>query len=173
MDTIPPPYVCARSPEALTSFTTSTANSLLPCSKQKRLSHIGRLPSLGKFIDNVFSSCQLPAPVCLVTLIYLQRLKTRLPKCARGDFDTPYRLFLAAVLASSKYMCESGTELTSHQISVATDGIYCARDINMMERSFLGLMSYDLWVHPHEITEFIALYGDVLEMEMVKELALA
>lgn len=152
------------------AFTTTTANSLLPCSKQKRLSHVGRLPVLAKFIDNVFTRCQLPAPVCLVTLIYLQRLKTRLPKSARGDFDTPYRLFLAAVLASSKYLCESGTELTSHQISAATEGIYGPRDINIMERSFLGLMAYDLWVHPHEITEFVAAYGEVLEMEMVRDL---
>jgi hypothetical protein len=114
--------------------------------------------------------CQLPATVCLVTLIYLQRLKSRLPRTARGDFDTPYRLFLAAVLASSKYMCESGTELTSNQVSAATGGIYCSRDINIMERSFLGLIAYDLWVHPHEITEFIAAHGDVLEMEMVIDL---
>ncbi|KAJ2956417.1 hypothetical protein NQZ79_g7728 [Umbelopsis isabellina] len=169
MDIIPS-YVCARSPEALTSFTTTTARSLLPCSKQQRLCHAGRLPSLAKFIDNVFARCQLPAPVCLVTLIYLQRLKSKLPKSARGDFDTPYRLFLAAVLASSKYMCESGTELTSHQISAATGGIYCPRDINIMERSFLGLIAYNLWVHPHEITDFIAAYGDVLEMEMVRDL---
>ncbi|KAJ2963614.1 hypothetical protein NQZ79_g1440 [Umbelopsis isabellina] len=156
--------VCSRSPEALLSFTTSTATSLLPCSRQLIKHH--RLPPLGQFIALVFARCNLPASVCLVSLIYLHRLKLRLPRYARGDYDTPYRLFLAAILTSSKFMSEGGTGLTSHMISQITDGLYTAKDVNLMERSFLGLMRYELWVDVDEVKSFLEENGNELEMEL-------
>ncbi|CAO3665004.1 unnamed protein product [Umbelopsis vinacea] len=104
--------------------------------------------------------------LCLVSLIYLHRLKLRLPRYARGDYDTPYRLFLAAILTSSKFMSEGGTGLTSQMISQITDGLYTAKDVNLMERSFLGLMRYELWVDVDEVKLFLQENGSELEMEL-------
>lgn len=102
----------------------------------------------------------------LFTLIYLLRLKSKLPDNAKGGPDTPYRLFLAAVLTSSKYLSETGTGLTSTHLSALTNSLYTPKDINRMERSFLGLIRYDLWVSTQEIQSFITLYGDLIQMDI-------
>lgn len=137
------------------------------------------LPPLNEFIQDLYSKTSttttkrssfragrlLPCAVKLFTLIYLLRLKSKLPDNAKGGPDTPYRLFLAAVLTSSKYLSETGTGLTSTHLSALTNSLYTPKDINRMERSFLGLIRYDLWVSTQEIQSFIKLYGDLIQMD--------
>ncbi|KAI9365840.1 cyclin domain-containing protein [Pilaira anomala] len=169
--------VSSRSPEALLSFTTNTATSLLPCSKKFKKSNAPihkfntkfNLPPLNEFIATVFKRSKLSPCVCLVSLIYLQRLKTSLPSHARGDIDTPYRLFLAAILTASKFLSETGTCLTSQAIVVMTDYVYTPRDVNLMERSFLGLIKYNLFVNVEAIKEYLDIHGKTLEMDLVED----
>lgn len=123
-----------------------------------------RLPALHEFIYDLYKKNNIPNAVKLFTLIYLLRLKSKLPEYAKGGPDTPYRLFLAAVLTSSKYLSENGTGLTSNHLSHLTHTIYTAKDINRMERSFLGLIRYDLWVSPLDIQSFLSSYGDIIQM---------
>lgn len=99
-------------------------------------------------------------------MIYLLRLKSKLPDHARGGYDTPYRLFLAAVLTSSKYLSETGTGLTSTHVAFLTRHLYTPKDINRMERSFLGLLRYDLWVSPDDIQLFITSYGSLIHIDI-------
>ncbi|CAO3591292.1 unnamed protein product [Absidia cylindrospora] len=166
------PTVCSRSPEALLSFTTSTATTLIPCKKKRSIQTkmtSARLPPLNEFIATVFQRSQLPPCVCLVSLIYLQRLKMSLPRHARGDVDTPYRLFLAAVLTASKFMSETGTCLTSQMITEMTDHVYTPKDVNLMERSFLGLIKYELFVNVQGIKDYLAMHGKILEMDLIED----
>ncbi|KAG0169059.1 hypothetical protein DFQ30_004017 [Apophysomyces sp. BC1015] len=162
--------ICSRSPEALLSFTTYTATSLLPCSSVSQKSIQNRiratlLPSLDEFIRTVFERSHQPASVCLVALIYLQRLKSCLPKHAKGEIDTPYRLFLAAILTASKFLCEAGTALTSENVAKMTDYVYSYRDVNLMERSFLSLIGYELFVCVEDVKEYLALHEELLDMD--------
>ncbi|KAI8990203.1 cyclin domain-containing protein [Pilobolus umbonatus] len=169
-----PTTVSSRSPEALLSFTANTAITLLPCSHSLKSAPINKpyryhLPPLNEFIATLFKRSKLAPAVCLVSLIYLQRLKSRLPSHARGDIDTPYRLFLAAILTASKFLSETGTCLTSQAIVVMTDHVYTQKDINSMERSFLGLIKYDLFVNVEAIKEYLDIHGKTLEMDLVEE----
>ncbi|OBZ89496.1 PHO85 cyclin-1 [Choanephora cucurbitarum] len=174
---MPTTTVFSRSPEALLSFTTNTAITLLPCSTDSKRSSLdmhtyrsrGQLPPLNGFIAQVFKRSKLSPCVCLVSLIYLQRLKLGLPSHARGDIDTPYRLFLAAILTASKFLSETGTCLTSQAIVAMTDYIYTPKDINLMERSFLGLIKYNLFVDVAAIKDYLAIHGKTLEMDLVEE----
>ncbi|CAO3703610.1 hypothetical protein G6F56_012219 [Rhizopus delemar] len=162
-----PSTVSSKSPEALLSFTTHTAISLLPIKLLKKSKTHRRLPPLNEFIANVFKRSKLPPCVCLVSLIYLQRLKSCLPTHACGESDTPYRLFLAAILTASKFLSETGGCLTSQAIVVMTDFIYTSKDINLMERSFLGLIKYNLFVNVDAIKDYLAIHGKTLEMDLV------
>lgn len=156
------------------AFTTLTINNLLSCSKTVNNIHNGKLlPPLNDFIHDLYYNNKkrnyrkgLPCAVKVFTLIYLLRLKSKLPENARGASDTPYRLFLAAVLTSSKYLSETGTGLTSMHLSALTHHIYTPKDINRMERSFLGLMRYDLWVSREDIQSFMKLYGDLIQVDI-------
>ncbi|KAG0167616.1 hypothetical protein DFQ28_006954 [Apophysomyces sp. BC1034] len=127
------------------------------------------LPPLNEFIATVFKRSRLPPCVCLVSLIYLQRLKTSLPRHARGDIDTPYRLFLAAILTASKFLSETGSSLTSQAIADMVNYVYTPKDVNLMERSFLGLIKYDLFVNVESIKDYLAMYGKMLEMDLVED----
>ncbi|KAI7865619.1 cyclin domain-containing protein [Spinellus fusiger] len=154
------------------AFTTNTATSLLPCTQKQRLTpilHPRHLPPLDEFIATVFERSQLPPCVCLVSLIYLQRLKTSLPRHARGDMDTPYRLFLAAILTASKFLSETGSSLTSQAMAEMVDCVYSSKDVNYMERSFLGLIKYDLFVNGEAIRDFLAMHGKSLEMDLIED----
>ncbi|KAI8636009.1 hypothetical protein BD408DRAFT_398095 [Parasitella parasitica] len=164
--------VVSNNSEALLAFTTLTAQNLLNCSASK---NCRSLPPLSDFIQDLYSRATskrssyrggLSCAVKLFALIYLFRLKSKLPDHAKGGFDTPYRLFLAAVLASSKYLSETGTGLTSTHLSVLTNSVYTPKDINQMERSFLGLICYDLWVSAKDIQSFIKLYGDLIQVDI-------
>jgi hypothetical protein len=150
-----------------------TTNNLLNCATAVNNTHNGKLlPPLNDFIHDLYYNKKrnyrngLPCAVKLFTLIYLLRLKSKLPENARGAPDTPYRLFLAAVLTSSKYLSETGTGLTSMHLSALTHHIYTPKDINRMERSFLGLMRYDLWVSREDIQSFMKLYGDLIQVDI-------
>ncbi|CAO3654814.1 unnamed protein product [Mucor hiemalis] len=166
MSTINTTQVKSNNPEALLAFTTLTTNNLLICSENTSNQS---LPPLNEFIHNFYNksrSRQFPCAVKLFTLIYLLRLKSKLPDNARGGYDTPYRLFLAAVLASSKYLSETGTGLTSTTLSYLTHHLYTPKDINRMERSFLGLIRYDLWVSDQDIQSFMDSYGNLLQIDI-------
>ncbi|CAO3688152.1 hypothetical protein G6F70_008062 [Rhizopus microsporus] len=169
--------VSSKSPEALLSFTTNTATTLLPINNNNRRKMYNKyrynsrqLPPLNEFIANVFKRSKLSPCVCLVSLIYLQRLKSCLPSHACGQVDTPYRLFLAAILTASKFLSETGTCLTSQAMVVMTDYAYSSKDINMMERSFLGLIKYNLFVNVEAIKDYLAIHGKVLEMDLIEEI---
>lgn len=127
------------------------------------------LPPLATFIANLFQRSQLPPSVCLVSLIYLQRLKTQLSPLARGDHDTPYRLFIAAIVAASKFMLEPRQSLTSQDVAAMIDHVYTPKEINSMERSFLGLIKFDLFVDIHAIKDYLAMHGTLLEMDLVEQ----
>lgn len=143
-----------------------TTNNLLSCSTAPKNK---LLPPLNEFIKDFYKKShqkQFPCAVKLFTLLYLLRLKSKLPDNARGGYDTPYRLFLAAVLTSSKYLSETGTGLTSTTLSYLTHHLYSPKEINRMERSFLGLIRYDLWVSDQDIQSFMNLYGDLLKIDI-------
>ncbi|CAG8571808.1 20702_t:CDS:1 [Gigaspora margarita] len=98
----------------------------------------------------------------VVGLIYVNRLKKTLPSTARGDFDTPYKIFLSAILVASKYL--SDQSLQNKTIADITDGLYTVKDVNTMERSFLGLLKYDLWVDRNEVEDFLDQHRVELEI---------
>ncbi|CAO3680666.1 unnamed protein product [Rhizopus microsporus] len=132
------------------AYITFTVDTLLPCSNCKDQQRI--LPPLNEFVNSFIEKSKLPIPILLITLLYLTRLKTKLPSTAKGAYDTPYRLFLASVLTSSKYLSDLNS-LTSIRVCEMIQRQYSVREINSMERSFLSLLSYDLRVTADQLQE--------------------
>ncbi|CAG8518255.1 5177_t:CDS:1 [Ambispora gerdemannii] len=100
----------------------------------------------------------------VVGLIYVHRLKRTLPATARGDFDTPYKIFLSAILLASKYL--SDHSLQNRNIADITNGLYSVKDVNTMERSFLGLLKYELWVDVDEVKKFLDQHRVELDIDV-------
>lgn len=54
------------------------------------------------------------------------------------EYDTPYKLFLAAMIVATKYI----EDYSSHAASIykVVSKLYTSRELNEMERSFLGVL---------------------------------
>ncbi|KAI8354566.1 cyclin domain-containing protein [Choanephora cucurbitarum] len=117
-------------------YTAYNVKSLLECSRERTSYQQRLLPTLSVFVRHLFHHCQLTPTLLVVTLIYLQRLKEGLPLHSKGEFDTPYKIFIAAVVLATKFIEDKST--ITQSIYRFISPLYKARDINEMERSFLG-----------------------------------
>ncbi|ORE07830.1 cyclin domain-containing protein [Rhizopus microsporus var. microsporus] len=124
--------------EPLFSYMAYIARNLVQCSKERIYHQHTLLPSLPKFVKAIFKKCRLSPAVTVVGLIYLERLKKNLPNGAKGEYDTPYKLFLAAMILATKYI----EDHSDHAVYIyrAVSPIYTPQELNEMERSFLNIL---------------------------------
>ncbi|KAI8386886.1 cyclin domain-containing protein [Blakeslea trispora] len=152
------------SPEPLLSFMVHNVDDLIQCSKERRYYQHMLLPELPKFIKVIYQKCRLSPTVLVISLIYLERLKKNLPEKAQGEYDTPYKLFLAAIIVATKYI----EDYKSHASSIykIVSPLYSPKELNEMERSFLGVLKFDLFVNLSEMDRFVDQHQESLELEL-------
>ncbi|KAI7904048.1 uncharacterized protein BX663DRAFT_506209 [Cokeromyces recurvatus] len=122
----------------LIAYTAIHVKTLLKCSKERHYYQQRLLPTLPIFIRHIFYHCKLTPTILIIAIIYLGRLKSNLPRKSRGEFDTPYKMFIAAVILASKFAEDSNK--IAHSIYRLVAPLYNHKEINEMERSFLGVV---------------------------------
>ncbi|ORX89004.1 hypothetical protein K493DRAFT_306126 [Basidiobolus meristosporus CBS 931.73] len=138
-------------PDPLINFTTEFLCGILNC-KQRPLRHT-RMPELLLFVTRVSERSKISIFTGIIALIYLYRLKARLPAKAQGEYGTSHRIFLASILVASKYLY--GPEgLGIRSISEAS-GVFNPAEVSRMEKEFLKLLDYRVWVNDEEIRLFL------------------
>lgn len=111
-----------------------------------------KYPQIIDFIQQIVNKACVSGCSLIVSLLYIDRLKARLPENARGLPCSKYRIFLAAIIIATKFLNDrpprnkSWAKFSGHAFSLS--------DINLMERQFLELLQYNLSFKLSEIVKY-------------------
>lgn len=128
-----------------------------------------KTPNLDLFVPTVVQRSQATIVMIMVALIYVERMKERLPKRAVGDYDTPHRLFFVGLMLASKFLNDQS--YTNRAWSKVCNYLFRVDELNTMERDFLELIQFDLYLDHETFSEFVASRFRAYDRRLSAELA--
>lgn len=108
------------------------------------------LPTVEQFIRKLVESSNVQAATLMPTLVYLDRLRSRLQPMSRGLRCTSHRIFLACLILAAKYVNDISPKnkhwarYTTVDPSSGVQFGFCTSEVNLMEKQLLQLLDWDL-----------------------------
>lgn len=146
---------------------------VIPCEDTKSKTYtssnntIKQLPSLMTFLTKLVKYTNVYTGTLMATLIYLQKLKSRLPKNAHGLPCTRHRILLSCLILSSKFHNDSSPK--NKHWAKYTDGLFNVKDINLMERQLIFLLNWDLKVTNEEMCQSLQSFLEPIKTDIIKQ----
>ena len=113
------------------------------------------LPSVEAFITSLVERSHVQVPTLMTSLVYLARLKSRLPPIAKGMRCTVHRIFLAALILAAKNLNDSSPKNKHWARYTAVRGFpgfgFSITEVNLMEKQLLFLLDWDLRINPEDL----------------------
>lgn len=113
------------------------------------------LPSVEEFITSLVARSHVQVPTLMSSLIYLNRLKSRLPPVAKGMRCTVHRIFLASLILAAKNLNDSSPKNKHWARYSAVSGYenfgFSITEVNLMEKQLLFLLDWDLRINPEDL----------------------
>ncbi|PSN61049.1 cyclin [Corynespora cassiicola Philippines] len=113
------------------------------------------MPSIEEFITSLVERSHVQVPTLMTSLVYLSRLKSRLPPVAKGMRCTVHRIFLASLILAAKNLNDSSPKNKHWARYSAVRGYdnfgFSITEVNLMEKQLLFLLDWDLRINPEDL----------------------
>jgi hypothetical protein len=113
------------------------------------------LPSVEEFITSIVERSHVQTATLMTSLVYLSRLRSRLPPVAKGMRCTVHRIFLASLILAAKNLNDSSPKNKHWARYSAVRGYenfgFSITEVNLMEKQLLFLLDWDLRINSEDL----------------------
>jgi PHO85 cyclin-1 len=143
----------------LISYLALLAHNVVECDDQAQSPP---LPTLQEFIRRLVLKSKVPVPTLMSSLVYIRRLKSRVPPGYRGTRSIPHRIILACLILAAKYLHDAPPSNKAWAAwTMATKQRhfgFTMHEINTMERYLLALLQWDAHISEEDLERELHLF---------------